>query len=66
VIVEQYQSAGNTIMWERDKQIGQYSESRFNKKMCRKCRQPKSAKGGTNKNFVFVCKDCNDARNAVT
>lgn len=65
MIVEQYQSAGNAIMWERDKQLAQYSEPRFRKRTCRKCKKAKATKGGTMKNHVFVCKDCNDARNAV-
>ena len=66
MIVGRYGIVGNEIMWERDKQNAQYSESRFTKKICRKCRQPKGTKGSSNKNFIFICKDCNDERNAIT
>ena len=33
----------------------------FATKTCRKCRVVKSTKGGTNKNRVFICEDCNNA-----
>jgi hypothetical protein len=65
MIVEQYQSAGNAIMWEREKQLSQYSKSRFTKKICRRCKNAKETKGGTNNNFVFVCKDCNDKKAGI-
>ncbi|CAB4132016.1 hypothetical protein UFOVP136_11 [uncultured Caudovirales phage] len=68
MIVGRYGSAGQEIQWERDRNAKQnYNDetSRFTKKICRRCKNTKETKGGTNKNFIFVCKDCNDALRVV-
>ena len=55
-------SAGQTIYNERQRELSKVDASRFLRRMCRMCKEPKSAEGGTFRNHVFVCKTCNEKR----
>ena len=53
---------GNNIDIERRKHQALGFHGRRGVKTCRSCKQLVPVKGGTNKNRVFICAECNEKR----
>ena len=58
-------AGGNGVEIERARAPGLGVFLDYKNKVCAKCKNSKPVKGGTNKNYIFVCADCSTRKKTL-